>query len=537
MKDGYYKRLLTANIRPIVAAVFGSRVIMGYQPGSSLSAANMNLSFDKTSAEHTADIANYGPGYATALTSDTIELQAYTVPTASDFKGPCYKYGTAGGSNSYTLLSLTVEELVADGFKPVTFAPTALGFSNLPYQTCIGVATIWLWNGAAWECWAASIGKFLRSRLWRKAAPKLTTNIASGAAAANSPMYDSDIVLSNAVSLVVGGTQNVVCIVLQATGKPGDAYAGNSWSSPFIAPELGTAVAKAFGSNDGYGLSPAGRVLTTKVDLLPKGMSFAGHASLPGVFWASIQGNSFRSYLTRVLTRGGRVMTADETTQMNNMRSMSMLAGRFVLTPKTGPGNVWDLHPFGKYQSESGFDSIDVSGQGDTTSAVKARVKNNTWTGWAADTQCAAIPIVKYTWDSTNHVAVWYRNGAVTRYAAVLNSVRVGGMVDSSSSFTAMEADVTLTENQRVAFRKLVADLATEYNKLAIYNTFNDIHVDFGQPVSGVTWVNAHVNSKTTKIASMLQGILNTLMTPFSTGDLASYGVQSEVTGVHPGLV
>lgn len=315
---------------------------------------------------------------------------------------------------------------------------------------------------------------------------------------------------------------------MQATTRPGDAFASDFQ----VLDAMGAMVCQAYGSGSGYGLSPNGKPLTTKVDLLPKGMSFAGHVNNPNEIWVSIQGHCFRAYITRLLTRDGRTMTADETTQVENMRSISLLAGRFNMSSIAGPTNVWDIHPFGVYQSEAKFWSTDVSGQGDTADAVRNRLKNSRWSGWAGDTQSANVPTVKYSWDSTNHEMVWMKNGAVTRYAAVLNSMKVGGAIDLASSTAAMEADVTLTEENKIGFRKQVSDLIAAYGALVVFNTFNDVHADYGLPVSGVTWVNAHVNAETSKIASMLLGIVTTLFTPFTKGDLVSYGISSEVTGV-----
>lgn len=527
MRDGFYTRLKAAGKRPVGAFTYGSNALFVYDSSVLLTDGTYNLSPDKTTVEHLADVANYTGGFATAETSSKPEVVNYMlVPTSQTKKASswCYQLPVSGAAiTGYEKLGITAEQLVKDGWKILTLSEAA-ETDQYGYARGFVRGTMLLFigntpgNATLCDVWAIPMGKFTRTRMHAIIMAKDGT------------IPISDMLMTGAGRFTVSATTLSVAILsIRLTDVAGIAHCTgeNHWDESLCADTC-----KAFGAGSGYGLSPTGQPLTRMVTGVPLGFSFAGDASRPGWLWASVQGPAYIAALKRLLTRNSRVLTAEESAQLTNMKSISVLGFVACQAGLDGPSNVWDHHPWGKYQDEDGFWGMNVSGDGVTTTRVKDRIKGKKWFNWAGEATVAPPSILKYTYSTASNAVIWYVDGATTVYKKALNAARAGGHIDPTSSLAGMSTDVDLSVNQQAAILATVDRLTTEWGADALSNPITQIHPCLTDTtISGELWVMAHTKSSTDGLGNGIAYMISTLFTGYSSGDLESFGVTLATNG------
>lgn len=527
MKKGLYTKLLAKGYKPLHSVLWGSRCLFAYSPNLVVtSALDYEWEGDRLSADYAALIANYGFGYV-AKTTSSIEICSWPETFAnadligSTSNGQLSHVSGDSRLPTYANIGFTRDECAAIGYK-LKVAPV-LGSYNTKTGGVRGAVVIWMNDGASFDGWVIPINKFITSKLYLILKNLWGFNVK----AADLLSVQGAIINTTGGSL---GASSCNYYGLNVSNPTGDSSMIR-WSetAAYLADLATTLTIPAC-----FGFSPKGNPLQEKIGCWPRGVSVGAHNDTPGELYVGVTALSMRNYIKTVLTRGGRVMTADETSYVDSFKKVGYFSGRLTTAPCSGPANVWKDHSLTRdVYTEDEFKDKTVPGTGMTTEQVKNRIAGMSVKAFVGTTTPTVTKVLTYTYSTVTHFLYWYADGsAITANEAIMER-EFGAYVNvAASSVVGLDTDPGSTVNMKAAFTAQITNVMATLPTHSDANPCTQVFPDFGVAPSSDLWAVTHASGEVTDAHKVLTSFLSNLMTPYSAGDLASYGRVDETTPV-----
>lgn len=511
MKDGFYKRLIAKGNKPLYSVVIGSRTLAAFSPSLTLTPiADFEFESSRIGTEYNAVIANYGMGY---VSRDENATEIVALPGAlanADMKGA--SNWMLGGSTGYAYHGLDRNEMLAEAYPLNATQAGTNGGGGMK-----GCAVIWVHNGVAWEGYAMPVMKFLKSRTYAK----LTKT------ALNTPMplNPMDILNAQAITIVIPASSSMQFVVPVVTPTGDSSYLRWSEVTAYY-----TAMASLLGVVNFFGFSPTGRPLTEKVSTWPAGLSVGWHKDTPTTVYAAVQGLALKAWITSILTRNSRSLTADEITYVAGIRDGGYYCLRRDLANKVnGPANVWQHHSMtSDVYDEDGFDDLTVKGTGSTTKQIRNRIAALSSAVFGGTSAVPPATRIKYLYNAATHTMNYTLNNVVCTFGEAMAAKKTGGYIDSLSTTNGIDADASITGDYRTRTKAQVQQLVGAQQTVVSVNPFIQLFADMGTAVSSDTWVMSHCTDDASKGHRLVTDFLERVMTPFSANDLKNVGRADE---------